>query len=97
MTHTTHPWTASWAENGIATLRDSEGNHFANFRNVRGDEISTVNADLAVVVAAPAMQVALSEIARELARHPDAQRGNSTVHFSLMRARAFSPAAPIPG
>lgn len=55
MTHTPGPWTASWAENGIAALRDSEGKHFANFRNVRGDEISTVNADLAVVVAAPEM------------------------------------------
>ena len=62
MTHTTHPWTASWADNGIATLRDSEGNHFANFRNVRGDEISTVNADLAVVVAAPKLLAALKAL-----------------------------------
>ncbi len=78
MTHTTHPWTASWADNGIATLRDSEGKHFANFRNVRGDEISTVNADLAVVVAAPKMLAALRRIkivmdgiVHPACRHPD--------------------------
>ena len=68
MTHTPGPWTASWAENGIAALRDSEGKHFANFRNVRGDEISTVNADLAVVLAAPKLLSALRALIWQIER-----------------------------
>ena len=62
MTHTPGPWTASWAPIGIAALHDSEGKHFANFRNVRGDDISTVSADLAVVLAAPKLLAALRDL-----------------------------------
>ena len=74
---------------------ESEAYHYQKGRaHAEGGRYFKATLDYA---GAPDMQTALREIARELARHPDAQRGNSTVHFALMRARAFSSAAPIPG
>lgn len=47
--NTPGPWTASLSDNGIYALHDKDGKHFANFRNVRGDDAAVVEADAALI------------------------------------------------
>jgi hypothetical protein len=50
--HTPGDWTTIKSDNDVYALMDGEGKHFANFRNIRGDIMEIVEADLKIITSA---------------------------------------------
>jgi hypothetical protein len=85
--HTPGPWSASWAQNNVLALYDKDGKHFANFRNVRGDNRAVVDSDARHIINAPEMHQVLTELLEWCRSHTSPTDPNSP-HEILVRATA---------
>lgn len=84
--HTPGPWRYEFE---TRTVRTVPGNHWlGTLDSWDGAVVRQRDANGALMAAAPDMLKELEAIAESLASHPDAARGDSKVHYALMRARA---------
>lgn len=84
--HTPLPWTALLSDNGIYALYTKDGTHFANFRNVRGDDAATVKADVALITHALHFKELYEIVVRERDALADA----------IEAVRGLEPAVVVP-